>query len=930
MKTKSAFLSSDHIPSSLRSRDGWSDFLELQRPVEPHLHQIEPTNHCPYSCVMCPRGEKMDRKLGFMEMDLYRKVIDEIAGYSEPVRSKKIELFHFGESLLHPKIDEMVHYASSAALNISLSVNAPEINPSLARKLLESNPFKVIISLDGYNERSYREIRGKKADFSRAVSNIEKLIKIHREIKSSTEILVRMISLKANINHSDSFKKQWEKKGITVEIRPFFPWSEKEMAELGEFEKYPPFMPCPFPWQYLVVQWNGDVVPCCRDYNGVNRIGNVKDNSLKDIWNGPNYAAFRQQHRIGDYKGNSFCNDCMDIYYQDGDSRESPLTLPEIEDATITVDGEMSTSLFTGMDHDLSLEEKEVLYWALRMHDFKSIAHTLEIADDRLAPIINRLEGRGLIKIREKNSAEELSMGGGDLASLWKSAAKKYGARPFIRDDSDGSCFTYEDADEVISAIMHRLQKENVKKGDSALIWGPVHSEAILFFWAAVRSGIVVVPLDPALPLDEANSIINRVSPKIIFADGGLCQKVDSATVKVVVFDGQEDAEGDNPALSEWLSGDDFDTDKASVIDNLSSEPAVILFTSGTTGRCKGVVHSHSSMAHSGRLMAVTYGWEATDVLLSPGDLHTMSGLRNPCISSVYAGCSVLVTSEDTRRNISALSECATRHGVTLMTTVPATLQQINIIGSRRDFNLPSKLRMIMVTGSRLSSKVKANFSGRYNVPLYNYYGLTETAGLCAGEIPGMDGGGGGEDNIGYPVDSLFRIVDDKGNDVKDGEKGELWIQSANLMKGYYNDKGATKKAIRGRWFRTGDLAVLNSDGTVSLVGRLKDIIKNSHGEIISFSEVEEAMLRLDGVSDAAVCSTTDDEGREQLSAFVVPVKAMSEPFIKDEWLAELRNNLNERLGVKKLPSAIRIVEHIPKSSNGKVLRGKLEKMVKS
>lgn len=848
------FDSSDRIPSCLRSRDGWADFLEMQRPAEPHLHQIEPTNHCPYSCVMCPRGEKMDRKLGFMEMDVYKKVIDEVAQYSEPVRSKEIELFHFGESLLHPNIDEMVHYASHAALNISLSVNAPDINPSLARKVLESNPFKLIISLDGYDEKSYREIRGKRADFSRAVSNIEELINIHREIKPSTEILVRMISLKANINHSDSFKKYWEKKGIAVEIRTFFPWSEKEMADLGEFEKYPPFMPCPFPWQYLVIQWNGDVVPCCRDYNGVNKIGNVKDHSLKDIWNGPNYAAFREQHRTGDYKGNSFCSDCMDIYYQEGDSSKPSRALPGIE---------------------------------------------------------------------------ELSMGDVDLPSLWKNAVEKFGTRPFIIDDSDGSCFTYEDADDVISAIMHRLQKEKINKGDRIVIWGPVHSEAILFFWAAVRAGVVVVPLDPALPPDEVNSIINRVSPGIIFAGRKLCREVDSTTAKIVAFDGEEETEDGSPALSEWLSDVDFDAGKASALDNLASEPAVILFTSGTTGRCKGVVHSHSSIAHSGRLMATTYGWEATDVLLSPGDLHTMSGLRNPCISSVYTGSSVLVSSEDTRRNISALSECANRHGVTLMTTVPATLQQINMMADRSNFNLPSKLRMIMVTGSRLSSKVKADFSGRYDIPLYNYYGLTETAGLCAGEIPGMEGGGG-EDNIGYPIDSTLRIVDDKGNDVKDGEKGEMWIENNNLMQGYFNDKKATERSFSGRWFRTGDLAVLNSDGTISLVGRLKDIIKNSHGEIISFSEVEEAILRLDGVSDAAVCSTTDDEGRERLSAFVVPVKTMAEPFIKEKLLAELRFSLNEKLGSKKVPSSILIAEHIPKNSNGKVLRRKLEEMVKS
>ena len=83
------------LPDVLMSREGWSDLLEDQRTPEPRLHQIEPTNHCPYTCRMCPRTTLMTRPLGFMDFDLYRKVMEEVAGYSEPVRSREIELFHF-------------------------------------------------------------------------------------------------------------------------------------------------------------------------------------------------------------------------------------------------------------------------------------------------------------------------------------------------------------------------------------------------------------------------------------------------------------------------------------------------------------------------------------------------------------------------------------------------------------------------------------------------------------------------------------------------------------------------------------------------------------------------------------------------------------------------------------------------------------------
>jgi radical SAM protein with 4Fe4S-binding SPASM domain len=302
-------------PAMLQSRDGWTNYLEMLRTDEPHLHQIEPTNHCPYTCVMCPRTDKMTRELGYMDMDLYKKVIDEVDTYKEPVRSKEIELFHFGESLLHPQIDEMIAYASGKGLNIVLSVNSPQLKPDLTDRILEANPYKIIISMDGYDDESYKKIRGKAANYQKALKHIEYLLEARKKIPNTSEIIIRMIKFEVNEDHTESFREEWEKKGVKVEIRTFFPWSEKEMVEMGEYEKNPPFMPCSFPFRYVVVQWNGDVVPCCRDYNAVNQMGNVNDSSLKEIWNSPDYQKLRQQLRTGDYGDNDYCRECMSIYY---------------------------------------------------------------------------------------------------------------------------------------------------------------------------------------------------------------------------------------------------------------------------------------------------------------------------------------------------------------------------------------------------------------------------------------------------------------------------------------------------------------------------------------------------------------------------------------------------------------------------------------
>jgi len=303
------------IPSSLRNRDGWVKMFESKLSAEPHLHQIEPTNHCPYSCLICPRSYKMNRILGFMNTCLFEKVIAEVGTYSPQTKTKEIELFHFGESLLHPEIAEMVGYVSGNGLKGVLSVNAPEMFPELMRRVLTNKPYKIIISLDGYDNESYKRIRGENADFVLAVRNIIELISIHKELKSETILTVRMIEFSLNDQHVEEFRKFWADKEIGVEIREFFPWSEKEMISLGKFKKFPPFMPCPFPWQYLVVQWDGSVVACCRDYNSENILGNAKEQTLLEIWNGEKLKILREKLKNADYRNLDNCHECMEIYY---------------------------------------------------------------------------------------------------------------------------------------------------------------------------------------------------------------------------------------------------------------------------------------------------------------------------------------------------------------------------------------------------------------------------------------------------------------------------------------------------------------------------------------------------------------------------------------------------------------------------------------
>jgi radical SAM protein with 4Fe4S-binding SPASM domain len=300
------------LPACLTTRAGWHRYLDLARRPEPHLHQIEPTNACPYSCSMCTRP-RMRRPVGFMDIGLFRKVMAEVAGYAPEVRALDIELFHFGESLLHPRLPEMVACASGLGLRPVLSVNPPQLRPDLAEALVRARPARIICSLDADDEATYRQMRGPRADFAQALAGIEALLDANRRLGAPVPVQVRMIQTRLNQAQTEAFQARWADRGAQVEVRPFFPWNDPDLAALGDWERLPPGMPCPFPWRYLVVQWNGDVVPCCRDCDGEVVLGNAGGQTLKEIWNGPAYAEFRRR-LAAPGRPSGMCGPCMGLY----------------------------------------------------------------------------------------------------------------------------------------------------------------------------------------------------------------------------------------------------------------------------------------------------------------------------------------------------------------------------------------------------------------------------------------------------------------------------------------------------------------------------------------------------------------------------------------------------------------------------------------
>lgn len=499
------------------------------------------------------------------------------------------------------------------------------------------------------------------------------------------------------------------------------------------------------------------------------------------------------------------------------------------------------------------------------------------------------------------------------IAELWRDAVRRHAGRPLLRADEDGSTLSYAEAGEVVAALERRLAAAGIAKGDRIVLVAPFHPASALVCWASWCLGAVVVPLDPSLDEGALVALCARVEPALVFCGRGQAGTVAATGLPVVPL---EDGPGP-PSLAAWLWEDLPGAEPGSGAG--PGDPAAILFTSGTSGAARGVVLSQSALCRSGALMAASYGWAPADVLLNLGELHTMSGLRNPCLAVLQAGCSLVAASLAVRSSAPLVGACIQRQRATLLACVPAMLLQFERAGARITPGALGTLRMVLCTGSRLPDAWAERFEGRFKVPVLNYYGLTETGGLCAGAVPGGSGRHSGA--IGVPLGCRVAIQDEQGRPVAAGGAGELLIASGQLMTGYWRDPERTAQVLRDGWFRTGDLVRQAPDDTLILIDRRSEAFKDARGEFIHPAEIEQVLEGHPAVAEAGVCLRAGADGGDRLTAFIVPRDPAA---AGAELEGELRVFAAERLGGFRTPADFRWTEALPRGTNAKLLRREL------
>lgn len=285
------------------------------------VFNLELTNRCPLKCVMCPRTFDMTRQEGIMDGDLFRKVIDELAAaHPEWSHECPVRLHGYGESLVHPQFDELIRYAEQRGVVTALSLNPILLTEDVARRLLDAEPSLLYIALDGHDDASFAAIRGLPAAYMKSKANLLRFLERKKGMSNRTRIVLSMIDFHLNQASIERMLDYWKKvDGLDdVRIKGFvtFDGNAESVNRLANIEPASRTLQgnvtCRWPWRSMSILWDGDVVPCCYDFDKRYVIGNVISETLSSLWNGPRMRALREEFASGCVT-NALCRNCPEL-----------------------------------------------------------------------------------------------------------------------------------------------------------------------------------------------------------------------------------------------------------------------------------------------------------------------------------------------------------------------------------------------------------------------------------------------------------------------------------------------------------------------------------------------------------------------------------------------------------------------------------------
>ncbi len=494
-----------------------------------------------------------------------------------------------------------------------------------------------------------------------------------------------------------------------------------------------------------------------------------------------------------------------------------------------------------------------------------------------------------------------------NLADLIRDAAEDHPAKPALI--FHGQPTSYLELDERVDSTAAALAGLGVAPGDRvALLVGNV-PEFVSTFYGAIRAGAVACPLNVMLTAEELGYILADAGVRAVVTEletlpNVLAVRDRLADLAAILVIGGPPAPAGTISLEEALS----DPGEPPEVDRAPTDLAAIAYTAGTTASPKGAMLTHGNLASNLEQMAsVPMLAEPDDVVLLVLPLFHIYGLNAVLGPGIKQGATALVIERfDPRRTL----ELVERHGVTVLAGAPPMFSAWLAL----DEPVPdlSSVRLAVSGASRLAPEVLEAFHRRFGVTIWEGYGLTECSPAVTTNALGATAKPG---SIGLPMPGIeIRLVDDAGEDVEEGDPGEILVRGPNVFAGYWNRPEATAEVLGGDWLRTGDVAYRDEDGYLFLVDRKKDLIIVSGFNVFP-QEVEEAIARHSDVAEAAVVGITDERTGEAVQAWVVPTEGRS---VTQEAILDF---LHGHLARFKWPKEVQVVEELPHHVTGKVLR---------
>ncbi len=466
--------------------------------------------------------------------------------------------------------------------------------------------------------------------------------------------------------------------------------------------------------------------------------------------------------------------------------------------------------------------------------------------------------------------------------------------------DSDG-CWTFAELERIVLTGARGLLERGINPGDRLLIRLDNTADYAFLFLAATAAGIIPIPSSAQLTAGEIAYIIDDATPCTIAVDPGLAMPDLDVSVKILTIDD----------VAEILTTGHCGT----YANSHNNDAAYLIYTSGTSGHPKGVLHAHRAVWGRRPMYQGWYGISSEDILLHAGAFnwtYTLgTGLFDPWAN---AATTIIYTG---KRSPTVWPQLIATHGATIFAAVPGVYRQI----LKHNLNFRdsvSTLRHGLVAGEPLPRSVADNWERETGTILYEALGMSEISTyISSSPATGIKPGSPGKAQTGRSI----AIIPETGKPepLPANSTGLIGVHRSDpaLMLEYWSDKGEFEKSLRGDWFCGGDLGQIDEEGYFWFCGRNDDIM-NAQGYRVSPLEVEQALMQHCAVAEAAVAEI---KVREDLSIIVGFVVVEENHAVSGN---ELKDFLREHLADYKCPKQILTISSLPRSSNGKLIRRQL------